>query len=332
MINKLGNIQSEKRLMIKGKVPENKIIPIKLKLIIICILFAIIPLIIVNTISLAISKKALRQTSQTLTAELVRQVSLNVEAFVDVVDSNITQFVVGGLTQDNLISNYSSEDQLEKFFAATEIQNKLTYIQTIDRNINSTALIFNDVEVLGKITDVTKEDLLTIKELAIENQSIWIKGLGKATDKLFFIKQVAASSKNVKCTIVVHVNLERIIQTMSDINLLENSRLYITDYSGKMIYSKDKSKTNADKVIWDTLDKKIQFGTTFIQNTLVTYSVLPNGWYVIAEIPERSLTSQLDATDITVWILILVLGVVAIIVGSIFASGVSNPIMKLMKL
>lgn len=323
-----GEIKSEKQINIF----KNKRVPIRIKLISICILFAIVPVIVVNIISYSISKKALSQTSQTLTTEIVKQVSSNVDSYLDTIDTSVTQGAVVNIVQSNLINDYFSSQSLTKLYTSKEIEQKLLYLGTMDKNISNAVLILNDTEIIGQIDSVSNEDLFSIKNLNIGNESVWVKGLGHASDKLFFIKQVTTSIQSIKCTIVINVNLEKINHIINDIELLKDSGLYITDNSGTMIFNKDITKEKVDENIWKAIDQENEFGTTRTDNKLVTYSILSNGWYIVAEIPEKSLTTQLDASSIIILILILGVGVLAVIVGSIFARGFSTPIIRLMKL
>ncbi|ROR23430.1 methyl-accepting chemotaxis protein [Mobilisporobacter senegalensis] len=309
---------------------SNKRVPIKIKLISICILFAIIPVLVVNIISYSISKGALSQTSQKLAIELVKQVSSNVDSFLETINTSVTQGAVVNIVQNDLLADYISYDSLKKLYASKEIQQKLLYLGTMDKNISNAALILNDSEIIGQIPQVANEDLLSTKDIKVENQSMWVKGLGSATDKLFFIKKV--SSQNINCTLVIDVNMERIDQILNEIILLKDSGIYIADENGKLIFTKDSLKEVVEDNILSSIDKEIEFGTARTDKKLVTYSKLSNKWNVIAEIPEKSLTTQLDASVFFIWVLILIVGLLAVIVGTIFAKGFSTPIIKLMKL
>lgn len=311
---------------------RQRAISIKTKLITICILFAIIPLLTVNIISSSISKKALRNTSQQLTTELVKQIAFNMDSFLNEVDKNVSQFAVVDLLQGGLLTSYTSNDVLQKLTATREMQQRLLYLETMDKNIKDAALVINDESILGDIALVSKEDLLSTQNINFEDQALWRKGLGSSLEKLFLMKSITALSRNTHCTIIIEVNPEGIIKTVNNVELLENAKLYITDENGSMIYNADETLQVVDENIWHIIDEETPFGTENFNNTLVTYSILSNGWRIIAEIPEESLTSQLTAASVMVWILILVVGLLAILIGSLVSRGFSNPIIKLMSL
>ena len=305
---------------------------IRRRLVIICILFAIIPLLVVNVISSSISKKALRRTSEKFTAELVKQISINTNAFINEVEKNVTQFATVNLIQKNLITQYNSKDVLEKVTATRTIQRSMLYLKTMDKNIKSTTLALSDNKLLGATEQITGEDFLKVKNIEPKKDAMWLKGLGKAKDDIFFIKNLGTSSESDQCTVIVAVNVEALFKNMDTIQLLEGSHVYITDNRGQMIYSKNSNTLTVDETMWAQIDKAKAFGAMRTSKTLITYSILSNGWHVIAEIPVKSLTSQLDASTMTIWFLILFVSILAIIIGTLVARGFSNPIIGLMTL
>jgi len=335
MLSKISKIMPSQKIKITNLVKKQKNKSIKVKLITICILFSIVPLLIVNVISSSISKKALQQTSEQLTTELLKQVAFNIDSFIAEVDKNVSEFGVIDLLQEGLLTSYSSEDILVKLTATREIQQKLTYLETMNQNIADIALVTNNNnDVIGEINDIKKEDLLTIKDLGLLDDGVWIKGLGNATDRLFFVKSYTDLLKNTQCTIVTEVNSEHIANIIQNIELLENSTLYLSDPMGQMIYNTDNSILTVDDTIWSVIDKETEFATTLTndKDTLVTHAILLNGWHIITETPVKSLTTQLDASRILVWLLILVAGILSIIIGLIVSVQFSAPIVKLMNL
>ncbi|WP_070000411.1 methyl-accepting chemotaxis protein [Cellulosilyticum sp. I15G10I2] len=305
---------------------------IKRKLVTICILFAIIPLLLVNVISSSVSKQALRKTSEKLTSELVRQISVNVNAYISEVEINVTQFAVVDLVQKKLLTKYISGDALEKFTAAHDIQQSLLFLGSMGKNIKSATLMLADGKLMGGTDKFNEEDLANVQFIESKNGAMWQKGLGTLEDDIFFIKNIEALSENDKCVVVVSVNAQAFINNLETIELLDGANLYITDNAGNMIYNKDPKVKTVDQAIWSEIDKEKEFGTTSTAKTLITYSLLPNDWHIIAEIPVRSLTSQLDASTVIIWILIFVIGALAILVGSLVSNSFSNPIINLMTL
>ncbi|MDF2613735.1 MAG: methyl-accepting chemotaxis protein [Clostridia bacterium] len=311
---------------------EEKFISIKLKLILICILFAIIPLLIVNVISTTISKNALHTNSQQLTQELVRQTTINVDTFQQSIQNNIAKFTMVDLMKDIVAVQYSLEKPLDKSAAIKTIEEKIGYIKSTDKDINDIILIFKDGTILGNSSNMEEKDLMTYKDLQIGDNILWKKGLGNTKEKIFVFKEIKDLSGQPMCTVIVNVKLDPIIENIKNVNLLNHSSIYITDSDGSMIYNKDESKQRIDNHVWEVVSEGNKTGSTIKYNSLITYTMVSNGWRVIAEIPERSLTAQLEIANVLVWIIILGAGIIAVIVGLAVARNFSNPIIKLMEL
>ena len=311
---------------------DKKMISIKRKMITICILFAIIPLLVVNVISSAVSKKALRKTSEQFASELVGQISVNVGNFIGEVEKSVTQFAVVDLVQKNLITQYAAGNTLEKVTATRAIEKSTRNLKTMDKNIKNTTLVMGDGKFLGAADQIKPEDFEKIKNLKSQNGSFWIKGIGEAKEELFFVKEITSSAETDRCTVIVSINSEALVKNIKEIHLMDGAEIYIADADGKMVYNKKADTLNVDEKIWNKIDKQKTLGTTSTPQTLITYDVLANGWHIIAEIPVKSLTSQLNAVAVGVWLLILSVGLLAIFIGSLVAKGFSNPIINLMTL
>lgn len=321
-----------KKSSVSKKSANEKLVSIKFKIIAICIFFAIIPLLIVNIISSSISKDALRKTSQHLTSEMVKQTALNVNSFIGEVEKNVTKFVVVDLMQKDLLSDYTSNRIMDRLNATRTIEQQMLFLQTMDKNIGSMTIIFNDSTLLGDTAKLAKEDLLPYKDIDTKNKPVWQNGFERNPNQIYLMRSASNLSGQQVCTVVTAVKLDAIVDNLKNINLLENSNLYVTDKDGNIIYNTGEPKQTLDEYIWNAIDKDSEFGTTDSHNNLITYAMLTNGWKVIAEMPEKSLTSQLDAATFITWLLILVTGVLAVIVGLLVARGFASPIIKLMTL
>ncbi len=324
------NVPKKSKQSSKRSKPKTK--SIKSKLIAICILFSIVPLLIVNIISTSFSKAALQKTSKQLTTELVKQVSINMDALVHTVDKSITQFGVIDLIQGGLLSSYSSTDVMDKLRASRELQQKIIYLEAMDENINDAAIIMNGTEAIGELSNITRDELLTINDLEGHGDGIWIKGFANAPDKLLYIKSFKALSKNSTAVVILEINPENITKTIHNINLLDHSLLYIADANKQIIYSSDETKQAMEPYVQSVMSDDLTSHATLTNNTLIAYETLSNQWTIVAEIPVKSLTTQIETSNIIVWLIILGTGILAVIVGFIVSMQFSAPIIKLMKL
>ena len=78
---KKKSLKEKERAKVKTAAKKEKFVSIKVSIITMCICFAIIPLLIVNIISTKTSKEVVRETTQQLSEEIIKQVSENMTVF-----------------------------------------------------------------------------------------------------------------------------------------------------------------------------------------------------------------------------------------------------------
>ena len=317
--------------MIEKRKFSYKDISIKVKLITLFIAFAIIPMFIVNATFFVISQKALKEVTQQLTIEMVKQLSFNVDSFVDKVDQSITKLAVVDLIQNNILQDYYSGDMLRYMSANKQINQQLTYFSTMDKNINNIVMMFENDIILGNPDMIPIQDLGLAKALSEDEKLVWRKGVGGSQDAIFLSKEVILSPVN-KCNIVAVLNFEAMKEILNNITLIENSNLYITDSEGNVIYSSDENKWQLESTVWENINKEVSFETMILNESLITYSKVSNDWIVIAEIPQRSLASKLNIAKSMIWGIAIMVLLVAIGIGLLVSKKISDPIIKLMEL
>ncbi|MDF2614205.1 MAG: methyl-accepting chemotaxis protein [Clostridia bacterium] len=310
---------------------DTKFVPIKRSLITICILFAIIPLLIVNYLSYSISKNALKTTSKQLTVQMVNQVGINANSFIKEIENNITEFIVSDLVQSNTLAHYFSLDPADKRDAEQRITKAMTSLESLNDKITGVDIIFGEGDVLSNRASLNKQDILKLKDLSEGGKLVWKRGLGDSSRSLYVVRDVIASSNKGTCTVCVEINPESISSVFDSVELLEGSALTLTDSSKNIIHSNQSENSASNEALRPFLDDQKDTDTLFSEGTLTTYVTLVNGWKLAAQIPERSLTKQLAGVTIYIFILIIVTSFIAVIVGLTVAKKFSVPIVTLMK-
>lgn len=331
--------QKEDRSSLKdnGKVYKNrtiskKMVSIKLKLIFTCILFAIIPLIIVNAVFFSASINALRKTSQQLTTEVVRQTTLNVNNYIEETEKNISKLVVIDLTQKDLLSQYFSDELIKKVSATKMIEEQMMYLQTMDKSLAHISIVFKDGTNLGTINELSDEQLLAYKGEDTKDACIWHTGSGKTEGQIVVTRSAKNGAGENVADVVAVIKQDAVIKMMKDIKLLNNSSIYITDADGNLLFNTAQNQTKIEDYVWKTLDPKAESGAKMSSGKLITYGTIKNGWKVISVIPEASLSSHFKAIEGIIVMLIIGVAIIAVIVGLIVSQSFSSPIIKLMKL
>lgn len=310
---------------------QTQFVPIKRSLITICILFAIVPLFIVNYLSYSISKNALKSTSEQLTVQMINQISMNINGFISSVENSVGEFVAAELVQSNTLAHYFSNDPKDKREASLNISKKINSIGNLSRIINGAHIVFEENDMISSKTNINKADIFKAKQLKAGGSLVWQKGLGSSTDSLYVIRDVIASSSKGTATICMEINEESLLQLFDKVELLEGSTLTLLDKDKQIIYSNEQEDREGNEELWSIINSQEESKSLFAKGTLTTYVTLANGWKLAAQIPESSLTKQLAGVTIYIFILIIVTCLIAVAVGLTIAKKLSNPIIHLMK-
>ncbi len=317
----------------KGKISKKQLrgISIRYKLILGFVAFAIIPLVAVSMVSYTMSRSTLRETSLNFTSELINQASMNLEYYLKTVEKKAVSICIDPVIGDGLMQ-YQSENILVKISAVREMEKKLLAVSTVEDEIEQVNIIDNSGEIIGAGSSKSKEDNNDIyKELTSKSTGIWKQVLENDKINIYYFRNVKdINTGKDGGTLKIKIKKDTLTDNIKDIDILEGASLYIADENGQMIYNSDASKETVDESIWHIVSE--EEGEYIRSGLLINYKTLKNGWKVITEIPESSLTSKLDMTNKIVFLLIGIATLAAIGFGMLVAQGFSKPIIKLMKL
>lgn len=331
-----GYSRKNKEKVIQKFKNNRKSLSIRTRLIIICVLFGIVPLLVVSIISSSISRKTLRDTSKQLTEDMVIQTRSSINYFIKDIEKNMTKFVVSDLNNEssNILSAYEmgKNEPGEKAKVSGMMNQKLNYLGSMEQSVAGAAIVHNEGKVMGNIPLLTEDGIRASKDIEIQGESAWQKGLGPEEKGVYFIRKVKNTMIGEEFgTLVCLVKLDSVIEGLKEIKLLQGADVYIVDNNGKVIYNKDAAEEMASESILSIVNKE-ESGSDMESGKLIAYATASNGWKVVAEIPEKSLTLQLDKANILVWILILIAAIIAVVVGAGVSMSISRPIIKIMKL
>lgn len=229
---------------------KSKFIPIKRRLIAICILFAMLPLLIVNYLSYYISENALRSTSKQLTTQMINQISINVNTYTIEVEKDITQFIVSNLVESNSLLRYFSDNLKEKLEAEQNITKSVKDFANLNNSVESVVVIFNDDCIFSNRIDINRQDILAIRDFKEGGNLVWKKGIGAYSDSIFVIKELIAPQNKGTCTVCIEVNKEDIATILKDVQLLDNSPIILMDNNRNIIFSNQNDNAKINEEIW----------------------------------------------------------------------------------
>lgn len=307
---------------------------IKTQLVLICILFAFIPLLLVNILSSTISKDALRNTSNQLTKQVLNQSGINITHYIDKTQENINKFAISDLIQSKLIENCYSKDPIIKLNAEKNIEKSIIYMESLDSSMSNISIVYPDGSILGNEAALLEEDLLLVNSLGLDESNHWQVGLGSDMEHIYLIKPISflANTQKQTCIIVVLLDITNLEMILDGIEVLDNSSLSLMANENHSIYEVGTKNKSSLTSIWSNILPETSLGSFSSSKNLYTYYNLSNKWTLVSRIPLRSLTEQLNSATILIWLVIFVAVVIAIIVGRYIARSFAGPIIKLMNL
>lgn len=310
---------------------------IKYKLIIMFMCFALLPLFTLAVIFTSASKNALSTTSSKLSLELVKQSANNLESFTRDVEKNITQFTISDLSQSGLLKDYHSGDVRKQTNAISNIQTQIIYFEELDTNIDHVYITSSKTKLpIGNIPYLTTEEINTLQETATTSAFTWKTTENTPSDHMLVLQTYTDFDRNANYTAFIDVNLKSVFDYLGNMTLLDNSTVFLVDNNNEIIYTSNDSVTSLNDAVINRLNDDATFGSfnqkIDLSHYLFSYASISNGWKVIVQAPETSLTSQLNTAILIVVILIIITILLAIGLGYIFAKQLSTPIINLMKL
>lgn len=314
---------------------------IKGKLILSYIICTIIPLVIVNLFSANQSKITVKDITSQMAMEMVKQTGASTSYYTESIESSMTRIIINDLNSsaNNLIGKYaqvalkskSSINDLEKFDLTKAIKKQINYSISLDKNIEDVALLMNDGTVILSETSLKEEDVEKFKDKTEAKEVIWEVIDNNGVKELYAYKNIInmQTAKSIGL-LVVKAKYDIIKEKINQINLFEGTHISILDPTGITISSN--SEENISQKVMESIDLNEDESSKLVNGELVATAKTENGWVVVAEIPQKMLTSRIDAVVNVIWIMVIIIGLLAIAIGSHISKGIVSSIMQLMKL
>ena len=308
---------------------------LKYRLITAFILFAALPLMIINLLFYNMSSQALKETSRQFTDQLTLQICTNINYFLNEVEQrNLTVALDPRL--NTVLEAYDTATSVEEAAYQRELNQKIIGIETTGGDsIKNVLLLLDNGKAIGKLNQLTKEDLSICQTLDAEDRGIWLKGIGSDKEGLYYVRNVNNtnnSSKKKLGTLVMSVKIERLVQDIEKIGFQEGISFYILDQNDQMLYHQDPAVKHIPDYLTVKKSSTKQPYTYVTNGRLITSATAKNGWKVIFEVPQQVLTHKLEKTKLAVMLLMVTAVVMAIIIGVIVSQSFSKPVVNMMHL
>lgn len=270
----------------------------------------------------------LSDTAADVTASLNKETEIAVKQYMQ----KLENLSAVALTKDNYMDYDASDTQLDKYRAAqieSEMTNYLTSFSLLD-NYCDFAIIYRNDSHAGKLSSVT-EDLLepdmfqTLKNGLDGKKTAWVCGINDDYNRIYYLREV-----HDHAIFVGSFYTNELSGTFIPKGRQDNAELFLTDSSGRIIYShKGKEGGMIDPKYIDQSQKS---GYTLINYDMIeSVSVLDCGWKIITVNDMRESHSIYVRTDvICLGIVLFSIAVIAMIsivaapAGSAYATKKSS--------
>lgn len=354
VLKKKKNLKKKKEPT-KVKRTRKSSLSIKAKLILLCLVLSVIPILIVGGYSYISFQSAIQNKVGILTEQLTKQNSALVNTKLREAEKS-TLLAVTNLDLRKILGKKSYEDSYEKFSDGQKIEDLLMNIVLSNQDIKSIT-IFKDkeniftrgnskeIEKYFKTNDFKKNDLY--KEIEKSNgEAFWVHGLLGNHNQIYIVRKVVDYFNSSSSILISEIDVKLVDELFESLDMGGDSTILIADAEDNLIYQYSNIEQNdgteqpgdidQDKDLFAGYAKNIpsdkESGTFISDGDLVAYSTCFNGWRLLSIIP----LSYLMRDVVSVGKVTITLAVLCIVV-SIFASiyitlSITNPLKKIMQL
>lgn len=361
--NLLNNVFHSKSNSIK----LSRSFKIQTRLIALFLVLSLIPLLVTGLFSYYESSSAIKNKISTYSVQVMGQVSENIERELSRLENDSVEIEFSDKVQ-NILSNIDKMGEWEIEDAQDRMINELVKKFSFLHDVSDVLLYTNDKRRIIAYGDKgfklnLKEDYLNeyLKELTGKRGTpIW-RGITLANEDRYVPYATLLMQQNksngillgraVKSlvegdviigSLIIRTNERLFSNIYKNINIGEGSDIFVIDYDGIVVSSRNSSIPVAegykDKLLIEYLKSNNAFGNrvfNFSMNNkqyMVAFTPLKSAdWFVVSTIPYSYLNSESKRIGINIALLGIGCFILAILLSYLFSSSISLPLKKLVK-
>ncbi len=303
---------------------------IKSRLILCYILFATLPMLIVNTVSTTKFTSAVNDTTTKLMTQIIGQTTCSFDFFIEGIESSISKFVLGNLNvvdARNLLLRYENATGIaDKRAIVNEIKQEIWTLLAVEKGVIGATIVNEDGTILGDISGIPTEVAMKVGEMNIDSGSKWYSN---EKGKIYYIQAIKNSiSGKSNGYFVADIDMSSINESISKISLFDKSNIFVQDDSGNIICGNyDKVDEIENSQI--NLEEGERIEGNDLEGSIYTSADTKNGWVITAQIVEEEVMGSIKEVNIIVWLLVIIIAVLAAIAGFIISKGFTSTILNI---
>jgi methyl-accepting chemotaxis protein len=319
---------------------------IRTRLIVSLIMLSVVPLLIVGYVSYTKSSDAIRSKIGSYSIQMADQVAGNISIIMKQTEKYCSESLIS--EQDDLRS-FAAAGGPKRLAAQNKLIDRLSQrFSTVDGVVLAGALAKDySTTGFGQISDLRQSDMDRFFMLSdskkTENNGwnlIDLQGYGSCAS---LVKPLISDTGERVGVFLTVLRKNSFASVFKDINLGEDSKIFLMDSAGKVISCKenllDIGKNYPDAELIKHFNKLPSNGerTFTIQSNgekrLVTYSKISDtSWYIVNTIPYSYLNSESSNIGIRVLILCLLFLAIAVLLSYLLSESISKPLGRMVVL
>ncbi len=129
--------------------------------------------------------------------------------------------------------------------------------------------------------------------------------------------------------LIVSVNLDALQSEIDNIELFEDGKIFIVDAEHNILCSN--IEKDIEPKVKNFIEEGEEVASNIIDKEMIAYATSENNWKIVVQLSEESLTKSLGSLNRLIWLLVLIVGVIAVIVGYFISRGMTLSIVDLVK-
>ncbi|MCX7708216.1 MAG: methyl-accepting chemotaxis protein [Clostridia bacterium] len=310
---------------------------IQTRLMVSFLVLTIFPLLITGMVSYQRSSSAVESKIKAYSSVLMKEVGNNIEIQMDKYMNVTNEIMLDKVVQSNL-PEFAKMDDIDRFEKVREIEALLSSRCVFLKGVSTVAVVSSDRfkffygQTIG-VDDTFMDGL--IKELeGSKEKYLWTYRKIGNLDNAIFIKEIkSTNSATALGYIVMAVQQDFICNMYRELQLGDNSHIFIVNNNGVIVSSKD-AKEIGTKVSDTSLMKNLSAnqGSFNSGSTLAAYNKMSNlNWFIVGKIPFNYLYSESRDIRFVITIIIVICILFALLLSFIISRSISAPLMNLVK-
>ncbi|MFP4661921.1 MAG: methyl-accepting chemotaxis protein [Halanaerobiales bacterium] len=252
---------------------------------------------------------------------------------------NSTSLIVNDTELNSLLANLEYSSAYDKMIATQDIREAVESVGNSNDDIYGIAIFRKDADnFYGKTSRTTIENMLgenfeesNLYEEILNSGSQWLTGINGNYENVFYMRRMMDLRSSRAFGVMVYVVKSEVFnRIIREAEFSEGAEVRLFDQDGYIITALNEELQGQEYSGPIDFEQETEYST--VDNRLLAYATTSNNWRLLSSVPVSSLMTNIYRVGYTTFIMAVGFGLLAIILGLIIASGISNPLQKIMDL